>query len=485
MDDGLPTTNVASSSSQSQDTGYPDELKESIHAWLYVETFKSVIPSDQYMDRVQILRYTAESRSVQEITTVLPHIAPSFVYRTRRDYTLKNEDCLIYHARKRKGPLIAVPQHAIFETIEREHNAIHHQGTNKTWYEISTRYHGIPKRAVDYVVRRCEICHSQERGPRPAPIQAIVSHGPMERVQMDLIDMRQEPDGDYHWILHIKDHYSRFCMLYPLRQADQEEVVTCVMAWIAMLGPPTILQTDNGAEFVNEAISRVAEEHHICIRRSAPRHPRSQGLVERANGHVRRLIAKWCRRFHQAHWARSLPSIAMACNMSVHATVGRSPYEVVFSRRPKVHRVTESGTVEDVAESEPVDLPKSETDPDIERHIAHEQDRMIVAWKKRHEYKSYKKGAHVSVSVHRMDRMPLDDYRLPGIVVAHKRNSGYRICTEYGVLKRRIHPRCLVPLPDGSAAPAAAQEHAALWHTAPRISLAACARQRRACRNSS
>ncbi|KAI3620135.1 hypothetical protein CBS9595_002102 [Malassezia furfur] len=484
---GSDTLCLPSPSVQHQDTGFSAELKTSIQAWLATQAFRSVVPLEQYHSRIRILQLLAESQSLSSILKALPACTASFVHRTRRSYTLNDHDELFYHARERKGALIVVPQPRIVDTIVQEHNAIHHQGTNKTWHEISSRYQGIPKRVVDYVIRQCQLCQRQRQGLRPAPIQAIVTQRVMERVQVDMIDMRREPDGEYQWILHIKDHFSRFCMLYPLKQGTQGEVVRYLLEWMAMLGPPAVLQMDNGEAFVNEAIARIAREHHIVIRRGSPGRPRSQGLVERANGHVRRLIAKWCRRFHQRHWTQSLSSIAMACNMSKHTTVGKTPYEVVFSRRPILRRalpVTEDlvlGSADPDGASDAPEtaafLASTEVEGETRDHIAKEQRRMVHAWERRHAYTPYTPGTPVSVAVHGIDRAPLDDYRIPGLVVGHRSDRGYRICTAYGVLKREVPARHVAPLPDRHAPPAAAVAYADDWRAAPRVSLARCVRK--------
>ncbi|KAI3623961.1 hypothetical protein CBS14141_003660 [Malassezia furfur] len=482
----LETQCSSQPSAQHQDTGFSTELKTAIQAWMARQTFRSVVPLDQYQSRIRILQLLAESQSLSSILEANPACSAPFVHRTRRNYTLDEHDELFYHARERKGALIVVPQPRIVDTIIQEHNAIHHQGTNKTWHEISTRYQGIPKRVVDYVIRQCQLCQRQRQGPRPAPVQAIVTQRVMERVQVDMIDMRREPDGEYQWILHIKDHFSRFCMLYPLKQGTQGEVVRYLMEWMAMLGPPAVLQMDNGEAFVNDAIARIAREHHIVIRRGSPGRPRSQGLVERANGHVRRLIAKWCRRFHERHWTQSLSSIAMACNMSKHTTVGKTPYEVVFSRRPILRRalpVTEGLVLEDDEPGDATDAPEpvpsaaSEADDETRAHIAKEQARMVHAWERRHAYAPYPPGTPVSVAVQGIDRAPLDDYRIPGMVVGHRSDRGYRVCTAYGVLKRRVPARHVAPLPDQHAPPTAAVAYAADWRAAPRVSLARCVRK--------
>ena len=82
----------------------------------------------------------------------------------------------------------------------------------------------------------------------------------MSRVQMDLIDMRTRPDissdgKTYKWILQLKDHFSKFCWARALEKKEAHEVYHCVRDIFFMFGPPHILQSDNGREFVNELIN--------------------------------------------------------------------------------------------------------------------------------------------------------------------------------------------------------------------------------------
>jgi len=57
-------------------------------------------------------------------------------------------------------------------------------------------------------------------------------------------------------------------------------------------GPCEILQCDCGAEF-KAALAILMCRHGIKITYSSPRHPESQGLVEQANGQVKRLFRIW------------------------------------------------------------------------------------------------------------------------------------------------------------------------------------------------
>jgi hypothetical protein len=56
------------------------------------------------------------------------------------------------------------------------------------------------------------------------PLEPIISECALERVQIDLVDMRHQPNRQYKWILHVKDHFIKFSCLYPLKSKQAEEV---------------------------------------------------------------------------------------------------------------------------------------------------------------------------------------------------------------------------------------------------------------------
>jgi hypothetical protein len=59
--------------------------------------------------------------------------------------------------------------------------------------------------------------------------------------------MRHEPSGQFKWILHIKDHFSKYTQLYPLRSKHVEPIAEGFALFIAAFLPPKIMQADNGS----------------------------------------------------------------------------------------------------------------------------------------------------------------------------------------------------------------------------------------------
>ena len=86
---------------------------------------------------------------------------------------------------------------------------------------------------------------------------------------MDLIDMRMEKDNIFNWILLIKDHFSKYSFLRPLTSKGARQVARELEYWIQMMGPPRLIQCDNGKEFKG-AVLHILKRHGIKLINSTP-----------------------------------------------------------------------------------------------------------------------------------------------------------------------------------------------------------------------
>lgn len=75
------------------------------------------------------------------------------------------------------------------------------------------------------------------------------------RCQVDLIDMQSQPDGKYKFIMVYKDHLTKSIQLRTLICKRAEEVAKNLLDIFCIFGAPSILQSDNGREFVNRIIN--------------------------------------------------------------------------------------------------------------------------------------------------------------------------------------------------------------------------------------
>ena len=88
-----------------------------------------------------------------------------------------------------------------------------------------------------------------------------------------------------------------------------------------MFGAPYILQSDNGKEFRNAIVSSLKNQWPgLQIVHGRPRHPQSQGGVERANGDIQNILGSWMRENKSVKWANALPIIMHIKNRKYHTS---------------------------------------------------------------------------------------------------------------------------------------------------------------------
>ena len=297
--------------------------------------FKAYIQNPTYTNRERI-DYT----KWRELHILLdnPDRKPRSQAESRLKHRALSEFQLINNRLHRKPdskhlePRYVVPENETFDTIANQHLQLLHAGKNKTCEAVQQKFYGITRADVEFVIKRCKNCALNRPAATKAPLVPIVTSRAWERVQADLIDMRHEPSGQYKWILHIKDHFSKYSQLYPLKSKHAEPIAQAFTGFIAAFLPPKIVQTDNGKEFKG-ALLILLRKYGIQIINGAPRSPQTQGLVEQANGVVEAKLRAWKMDNGSTEWAYGLMEVTLAMNTQRHSTIGCAPVELLFRER--------------------------------------------------------------------------------------------------------------------------------------------------------
>lgn len=275
---------------------------------------------------------------------------------------------LAYKPRKpNASPRRVVPISEAFTQIKEVHAQLGHAGGIKTFKTLHERYYSITKPQVQWLIARCNTCLKNQPNRSRGQIEPIISSRILERIQIDLIDMRHEPDGQHKWILHIVDHFSKFSSLIPLKSKRAVEVADAIAVWIGYFEPPAILQCDNGKEFKGVLLI-LLQKYGVKVINGRPRTPSTQGLVEQANGTVKTRPRAAKEDTDTVDWVDKLSDIALKINRSVHGATGKAPYEVMFGRKTRWNEhlspLDRQTVTLDTIEDETVDLIVTDGPPD-------------------------------------------------------------------------------------------------------------------------
>jgi transposase InsO family protein len=230
---------------------------------------------------------------------------------------------------------------AFYNVINEAHTTVSHGGREKTSFELNSQYSWIPRFCIEIFLKQCVPCQTRKPLKYQLPSKPIISLGVMTRLQIDLIDMRTRPDkisADivYCWILNCIDHFSKFSWAFPLKNKSANEVAVKLRELLFVFGPPRLLHSDNGREFVANVImelkSLFPDLHFI---RGRPRHPQSQGCIERANGVLCDALGKWMCNNNSSSWSYGLLPVVYGINTRKSTVTKTTPYEVMFGQPPR------------------------------------------------------------------------------------------------------------------------------------------------------
>jgi len=211
-----------------------------------------------------------------------------------------------------------------------------HDGHDKMRFELNQHYCWLPSTVIDIFLECCSSCCVRKSVKKAIVPTAIISVGFLTRLQIDLIDFRSRPDNQYKWILHCQCHYSKFSWEFALESKEAGPVSAYLLELFHSFGPCKILQSDNGREFTATVIKNLRNIWPgLIIINGRPRHPQTQGLMEKVNATLCQILGKLMEDRKTTAWSICLPPTLYSMNTSLARGVQMTPYEIVFGQKPR------------------------------------------------------------------------------------------------------------------------------------------------------
>ena len=113
---------------------------------------------------------------------------------------------------------------------------------------------------------------------------------------------------------------TNFVVLWPLKSKRATDVAMQIFDIFLLFGAPNILQSDSGAEFTVSIISQLKDLWPECkVVHEKPRHPQSQGSVERVNADIKDMTVTWMRENSCKNWLVGIKFVQFQKNLSYHS----------------------------------------------------------------------------------------------------------------------------------------------------------------------
>ena len=130
---------------------------------------------------------------------------------------------------------------------------------------------------------------------------------------------------------------NKICTTSSSNSTRASEIPYQLIHILRIFGAPSILQSDNGREFVNSVITELsAMWDGLKIVHGKSRHSQYQGSVERANRDIEDMLMTRLQSNSATHWGDGLRFIQVMKNSTYHGGIKCSPYEAMFGQPLKV-----------------------------------------------------------------------------------------------------------------------------------------------------
>ena len=124
-----------------------------------------------------------------------------------------------------------------------------------------------------------------------------------------------------------QDHLTKFVILRALQTKRAAEVAYQLTDVFLLFGAPVILQSDNGSEFTADVIRELKLMWpELTLVHGKPRHPQSQGSVERANSDIKDMLISWLSDNNTRDWVSGIKFVQFYKNSAHHAGIQSNIY---------------------------------------------------------------------------------------------------------------------------------------------------------------
>ena len=229
----------------------------------------------------------------------------------------ESERALLWQAEKRgkRVPDEKEQQHL----IERIHQLGHYgvESMFRTLWNEGVWWPGMRAQLRELVAScfPCQRFDVKREGFHPA--RSIEADRVWDHVEVDLIGPLPMSESGHMWVMTVVDVLSGYTVLRALKSKEMSSVARKLWRVICEYGSMKILQSDNGAEFVNELVKTLTTLFSVEHRLITAYNPRADGLVERTNKEVSRALKKFMSG-REGAWPCWLPLVQMGISMWLH-----------------------------------------------------------------------------------------------------------------------------------------------------------------------
>jgi len=231
---------------------------------------------------------------------------------------------------------LVVPSESRNAVMEIAHSSLMsgHLGIKKTLTRIQNKFFwpGMSSEVARFC-RSCDPCQrtvDKGRVSRAKLGRMPMITEPFQRVAVDIVGpIEPRADDGSRYILTIVDYATRYPEAIPLKNVETVSVAEALMSVFSRVGIPKEIMSDKGSQFRSDVMKEFNRLLSIKGISTTPYHAMCNGLVERFNGVLKKMLKRMCAE-QPKQWPRYIAPLLFAYRDVPQASTKFSPFELIY-----------------------------------------------------------------------------------------------------------------------------------------------------------
>ena len=181
----------------------------------------------------------------------------------------------------------------------------------------------------------CDVCQktvARSSVPRAPLGDMPLIDQPFKRVAIDLVGpIAPASNKGHRYILTLVDYETRYPKAVPLKNIDTETVAEALLDMCSRVGVPEEVLSNLGTQSTSDCMKELSRLLSIRRLTTSPYHPACNGLVEKFNGTLMRMLRRLCHK-QPRQWHRFINPLLFAYREARQEAARFSPFELLYGR---------------------------------------------------------------------------------------------------------------------------------------------------------
>ena len=247
--------------------------------------------------------------------------------------------------------LIVVPASLKQSILKSFHEHIHGGRDNVKYNVLKDYWWPSMQKEIGKYTSACIGCQkvkssTSKRLPR-GRMKLFSATKPFDMISMDIVGPMPTDSNGNRYIVSIIDRFSRYVRFIPVKNIRTLDILQALDQWMSLFGPPRVILSDNGPQFISYMFKDFAKTHQIHLKYTTTYHPECNGMIERIHRWLKERLALIAYDggldlLNEDDWSPYLNVIAYAYNTSPNRMTKVAPHSIILGINPQQMRPFDS-----------------------------------------------------------------------------------------------------------------------------------------------